>query len=271
MTAMTRGPLPARVYWLRRLLVLFVAVALVAGIARVLTLGSDASSPDPRASQVAAEGGSPSGEETTATDPATTAAPAGEETGPRRPKQKRTAKPARDRGPVLAEPEGVCADRDIAVTPTVRNPVGGAPIRFVLELRTIATPACTWQVSPTTLTMRITSGQDQIWSSQDCPRAIPKRDLVVRDNATTTVPVVWSARRSGPECSPAMNDWALPGWYHVDAAALAGEPSDLQFQLLAPEPGVVLETVEPEPEKRDEQGRDGSRERDGGREGRGRG
>ena len=41
----------------------------------------------------------------------------------------------------------------------------------------------------------------------------------------------------------------MPGWYYVDAAALAGEPSDLHFELETPEPGVVIETVKPKPEK----------------------
>ena len=40
----------------------------------------------------------------------------------------------------------------------------------------------------------------------------------------------------------------MPGWYYIEAAALAGEPSDLQFQLTAPEPEVVTETVTPKTE-----------------------
>ena len=38
MTAMTRGPLPARVYWRRRALVVLLALGLVVGTARLLTL-----------------------------------------------------------------------------------------------------------------------------------------------------------------------------------------------------------------------------------------
>ena len=115
---------------------------------------------------------------------------------------------------------------------------------FALELRTITTPACTWQVSPSTLTMKITSGDDDIWTSQDCPRAIPSEDVVVRNNVGTEVEVTWSGRRSDDDCSR-LTEWALPGWYYVDGAALAGEPSDLHFELEAPEPEVVTKTVKP--------------------------
>lgn len=244
MTAMTRGPLPARVYWRRRLLVLLVALGLVVGTARLLTLGSDGSSQaEEQASQVAAEP-TPS-----ATTDEPRRGPASTRSRPARPGKDRRSRD-RDRGPVLAEPDGVCADRDIAVTPSVRNAVAGGPVTFTLELRTITTPACTWQASPTTLTMKLTSGSDEIWTSRECPRAVPKRDLVVRNNVSTEIEVTWSGRRSDEECSK-LTEWAMPGWYFVNAAALAGEPSDLHFELLRPEPGVVTRTVRPEPRDRD--------------------
>lgn len=246
MTALTRGPLPARVYWRRRVLLVVLAMALVIGVTRLLTLGSDASSEDtPEAARTAVESTGPS-------SPAASSAPATRGAGA---KQERPGKRAgkkqkrgRDRRPVLADPEGVCADRDVAVTPTVDSPAGGSPVTFTLELRTLSSPACTWQVSPTTLTMKLTSGKDEVWSSRQCPRAIPREEVVVRNNATTEVEVTWSGRRSDLECS-ALTQWALPGWYHVSVAALAGEPSDLQFQLEKPEPGVVTRTVRPEPRK----------------------
>ena len=263
MTALTRGPLPARVYWRRRLLLVVLALGLVVGIARVLGLGSDGSSQTPRATQVAAEPSS---------SPATTGPPASESVAePRstRPTESKRdpQRGKRDRGPVLAEPEGVCADRDVAVTPSVPDAVGGGPVTFTLELRTITTPACTWQVSPTTLTMKITSGSDDIWSSRHCPRAIPTEEVEVRDNVSTEVEVTWSGRRSDEECST-FTDWAMPGWYWVDVAALAGEPSDLHFELTQPEPGVKTRTVRPDPRKRDRE-QDGKRERkrDGKRDG----
>lgn len=242
MTALTRGPLPARVYWTRRILVIAVVCGLVVGLVQLVAFAVGAGgTPEPdRAAPVAAE---PSRSETTkppaATDPAL-------EKKHRKDRGKKRHKRTQQREPELAVPEGPCLDRDVAVTPTAKQTVGGSPITFTLELRTILAPACTWEVSPKNLTVKITSGDDDIWFSQHCPRSIPTEDVVLRRDVTTEVEVTWSARRSDEECSR-LTDWALPGWYHIEAAALAGEPSDLQFRLVKPEPEVITETVKPKP------------------------
>ncbi|MGZ5398852.1 MAG: hypothetical protein ACXWDM_02485 [Nocardioides sp.] len=249
MTAMTRGPLPARVYWTRRLLVIGVVVGLLVAVVQLVSLAVGGAPEPDRAVQVVAEPGASETPATDVTEP---------EDAPSEGRKKKGRE--RDPGPVLAAPEGPCTDRDIAVTPTAKKTVGGSPVTFVLELRTILTPACTWEVSPQTLTVKITSGDDDVWFSNQCPRAIPHEDVVIRNNVSTEVEVTWSAKRSDQDCRGTT--WAMPGWYFIEAAALAGEPSDLQFELAAPEPEVVTETVDPEPKQGDRTKR-GDGERDG--------
>ncbi|WP_028638788.1 hypothetical protein [Nocardioides sp. URHA0032] len=232
MPPLTRGPLPARVYWTRRLLVLGTALALVFGIGRLLISGSDGASGEDAAAQVAAD----TTPTTTPSDTTLTTAvtPSGT--------NHRTSTP--DPTPTLAVPEGECAGTDIAVTPKVTNAVGGRPVRIVLQLRTLETPACTWRIDRDAVTVNITSGKDQIWSSRQCPRAIPVSDVVVRQAVTTNVALTWSARRSDDACSK-FTDWAGLGWYHVTAAALGGEPSDVQFELKAPTATTITRTAQP--------------------------
>jgi hypothetical protein len=228
MPPLTRGPLPARVYWFRRLLVLGTAFALVFGIGRLLVGGSDASSGEDTAAQVAADTAPTS---TAPTSPAAT--PTKHRT--------RTPKPT----PTLAAPEGECDGSDIAVTPKVTHAVAGRDVLVVLQLRTLQSEACTWRTGADALTVNITSGKDAIWSSRQCPRAVPVRDVVVRKAVTTNLGIMWrEAKRSGEECIRAT-DWAMPGWYHVTAAALGGEPSDLQFELTRPTAGTVTQTATP--------------------------
>ena len=255
MTALTRGPLPARVYWTRRLVVAAVAVAVVAAGVRVA--GLFAGDPEPPARAATASGPTTTGPREVPYLPP----PVTESSAPR--DDRRHDKDKRP-GPVLAAPEGPCDSSDIAVTPTAGRTVAGSPVRFVLELRTISSPACTWEVSPESLTVKITSGKDEIWASRQCPRAIPTREVVVRDNVTTELELVWSARRSDEECTR-LTEWALPGWYHLNAAALAGEPSDFQFELAAPEPEVVTQTVEPDPKQDGRRPSDPKRGRSGRR------
>lgn len=235
-TVRPRGPLPSRVYWTRRLVVLGVPLLLVVVLARVLGGSADGRDPD-RARQAGAR-----------TTPTTAAA--GPEAGPTAP-----TGPARGKGrkkqqppePVLAEPTGPCEDADIVVTPVITQATGGADVGIPLNLTTRTTAACTWHVSPDSLAVTITSGEDHIWSSRECPASIPVQDVVVRQAIETTVTISWAdARRSDETCSR-YTDWALPGWYHVQAAALGGTETDVQFELVAPSPSVVTKTAEPKP------------------------
>lgn len=237
MTSLTRGPLPPRVYWRRRVLLVALAVVLVFVLARLLNAGSDASSAPDAATPVA-------GVPTSTLTPSATATTRQRAEG-RQPKKKRSE-------PVLAAPTGSCADADIAVTPTVPKAVAGRDVFLVLELRTIQAEACTWQVSPETLTLKITSGKDDIWASRQCPRAVPTRSVVVRSAVSTSIGVTWNARRSDDECSR-LTHWALPGYYHLDAAALAGEPADVQFELETPTRVVITRSPSPKQEPRNEQ------------------
>lgn len=229
MPALTRGPLPARVYWVRRLLVLGTATLLVVAIARLLGGGSDASS-DPDAQLVA--DGSPTA---TLTDQPTASESA----------RKPGKRASKSQEPVLAQPDGPCANDDVAITPKVENAVAGRDVRVVLQLRTLTSQACTWRVSRDSVTVNITSGKDRIWTSRDCPAAIEPRDVIVRQAVTTNVPLVWAqAKRSAEGCTR-YTGWAMPGWYHVTAAPLGGEPSDLQFELTTPVAGTITKTVTP--------------------------
>jgi hypothetical protein len=236
MPAMTRGPLPARVYWTRRLLVLGTALVLVVGIARLLGAGSDASSDGDRAAPVAADVSGPGATSSAPSSPSESARRTGTRNEP--------ARPASSEAPPLAAPEGTCTNQDIAVTPKIENAVAGRDVLVVLQLRTLTSEACTWRVSHDALAVTITSGDDDIWSTRECPRAIPVRDVVVRKDVTTNVGVTWNSRRSDETCS-VRTEWAMPGWYHVSAAALAGEPSDLQFQLTTPVAGTITRTATP--------------------------
>lgn len=239
-TARPRGPLPARVYWTRRLIVLGVPLLLVVVIARVLGGSSDGKD---QASGTAAQAGA-----TIPTTPAATVGPTaetgtGQATTGR--KGKRRDPEATPPEPVLAEPTGPCTASDIVATPAITSAAGGADIPITVNLRTVVTEACTWQASAETMTVTITSGDDYIWSSRECPASIPAQDVVVRQAVDAPVVVTWSARRSDEGCTR-WTDWARVGFYHVEAAALGGEGTDVQFELLPRQPEVITKTADPQ-------------------------
>ena len=155
-----------------------------------------------------------------------------------------TANRKKDKQPLLP-PGGECRDDEVSILPSVPRPWGAQPITIRLGLSSLQ-PACTFKVSPESVVVKITSGSDRIWSSQDCPDAIPTTDVVVRSAVPTYVNVVWSGRRSDESCT-AHAAWADKGFYHVFAAALGSTPTDVQFQIVRAPTAVVTKTLRPKP------------------------
>ena len=128
---------------------------------------------------------------------------------------KGTKKPRKSRPPKpiptpLAQPSGPCSPDDVVVAPEVRNPVGGGDVVIALMFRTLVSPACTFEVSAQTITLNITSGNDPIWSTRQCPGAVPTTNVVARKDLATYLFVTWNGKRSDATCSR-LTEWALPG------------------------------------------------------------
>jgi hypothetical protein len=155
-----------------------------------------------------------------------------------------SAKPAGPTAPALAEPEGECRAEDVVVSPVVDDAVAGSPVTITLRLRTLSSPACTWELAARDLALKITDGGDELWASRECPGAIEHKDVVVRRQVVSTATVTWNARRSEPGC-PRDPRWVLPGTYDIYAATLGGEPVASSFELTKPEPEVVQTPVTP--------------------------
>ncbi|MCF6377808.1 hypothetical protein L2K70_09340 [Nocardioides KLBMP 9356] len=255
-TMRPRGPLPARVYWIRRLVVLAVPVLLVVVLARVLGGSSDGKDAGGTATQAGAKvetSAAPTSGPTADEDAVTQ----GKGKGKKGRKNREQETPAPPPEPVLPEPTGPCADSDIVATPAITSAPGGSDIAITINLRTTFAEACTWQASPETLTVTITSGDDYIWSTRECPVGIPPQDVVIRQATDAPVVVTWSAKRSDETCSN-RTAWAQPGFYHVEAAALGGDGTDVQFELVPPQPAVVTKTADPQPQGGTKKGGDTS-------------
>ncbi len=130
-----------------------------------------------------------------------------------------------------------------AVGPAGLGRAGDITIRLGLQG---IQPACTFKVSPESVVVKITSGSDRIWSSQDCPDSIKPADVVVRNGVPTYVNVVWSGRRSDDTCSRSAA-WANTGYYHAFAAVLGSTPTDTQFEVTRAPTDFVTKTAKPKP------------------------
>ena len=232
------GPLPPRVYWLRRLALLVVVVLLLYALLQLL--GGE---------QAPAAGGEPGPSavprQAVAEDTANDSNRPGRQGKDRQqakqeqqtkqeqpPKQQRpTKQPQRKRGPGLAKPDGPCRPGDVLVRPVVSaGNEAGDLVEIRLRMRTSDRPACTLSVGPDNLVVRVTSGSDRIWISDECPDAIWPSDLVIRRAKAVTYRVSWSGHRSAPRC-PLQTEAALPGTYVAAAAIIGGEPAETRFLL----------------------------------------
>ena len=181
------GPLPASTYWLRRgaLLLGFLVLLLVA---RSCVGGED----DPRSTVAPDETSSP-------TPAASTAAPS-------------TTAP---RPPAAPQP---CADTALEVTPDSDEAVyalGDSP-RFSVTVKNTSTVACTRDLGSGAVELVIFSGEDRVWSSDDCSTSKAKDVETLAPGAQKVVSITWAGKRSKPRCAGERAE-AKAGTYRLTA------------------------------------------------------
>jgi hypothetical protein len=225
-----RGPLPNRVYWFRRFLLLGVAAILVIGVATLLR--SSGGSGGDQATPVAA---APTEVISSATPSASTPAPRHAATNGKAHKKRKA----------LPQPDGPCDDSDVVVTPVVPNAHVNQPIKVVLQLTTRKSKACTWRVDRHSVFVTISASDGPLWSSQQCPAVVPTQDVVPRKQKADKVKLWWNGKESDAGCT-ASTAWVFPGSHSISAVARgAVRPVQTQFVLGGAQRPTV--TVKPTP------------------------
>lgn len=193
------GPLPARVYWVRRAVVLGVPLLLVALVVW-LVVGRGAA--DARADEPTP---APTG---TTTAPDTTADDTGAE---------ETDDEADDGKPPECTPEVLA----LSVAATAESFPEGASPTFVLSIINTGTDPCLVDAGEAHREVVITSGVDRVWSSRDCVAAgTESRTLLLAGGAVEEAQLGWDRVRSAQGC-PADQPAPGAGTYSV-AFTLAG-------------------------------------------------
>jgi hypothetical protein len=196
-----RGPLPPGVYWRRRVLLL-VAVAAVIGLvawscsggggkARVGALTSPSATPSARASA--------------------------------KPKPKPVVKPTVTKSvapsPSVTTPAAPqpCPDSALTIDATANAqsyPAGVLPL-LTIAVTNSSGAACTRDIGPGAAELRVLSGPDQVWSSDDCGTAKDSHVVTLQPGIRTVVSKLhWSRHRSAPGC-PTPSAEAKAGTYRA--------------------------------------------------------
>ncbi|MGW6130271.1 hypothetical protein ACWFNE_09620 [Cellulomonas sp. NPDC055163] len=194
------GPLPARVYWFRRIVVVGIPLVLVAVVVWAF----------------AARGGS-STDDGAGADPAQDAAPATSTTEP--PEDD-------DATPTACDPQTL----GLTLTTDGTSYAAGAIPTLTVTLTNDGTAACLIDVGEAQREIVITSGTDRIWSSRDCAAAESQgREILLPPGTADATQLQWQRVRSAEGC-PADQPVAQPGTY---SAALTLGP-------IAPAPVVFV-------------------------------
>lgn len=206
------GPLPPRVYWTRRLLLVAVLCVVAWAVLR-LTSGSDPGA------QAEGAGPAPSAE---------SSAPA---SGQRR-RQHSAAPPGVSLVTARYSDAGErCDPGAVSVQPQVSSPVrSGEPVPVQLRITASTTRACTLNLDASSLLVAVTSGERPIWSSTQCTAAVPARSLVLQPHWSTLIEVTWSGQLARESCD-SSEPVARAGSYTVQAALVEGEPGAADFEL----------------------------------------
>jgi hypothetical protein len=90
--------------------------------------------------------------------------------------------------------------------------------------------SCVATVTSRTFELRINSGVDRIWSSNDCATAVKTVKTTLGSRQATQWAMTWNGRRSAPGCK---NRDAIPqnGTYIATAQLSGGQPVQLRMLL----------------------------------------
>jgi hypothetical protein len=132
----------------------------------------------------------------------------------------------------------------------------------VLQVGTRESAACTWEVSPDSVFVTISSDDlGLLWSTQHCARAVPTVEVVARREKPAKVSFPWDGRESDEECT-GTGAWVTSGSYLVSAAARGSTAVQETVFVLGPAATPTI-TVTPTPTATPKAERDRKPERTG--------
>ena len=189
------GPEPARVYWVRRAVLAALVVVLLIAAAYACSGGSSSGKPS------GAAGGLPSPSVTTST-----AAP----------------KPAVPR----------CGGKRLrveAATDAATYPAGSTP-RLTAVVVNAGDGPCRLATQPSARSWSISSGADQVWSTDDCGHRSSVQLERLKAGHQVTYAVTWDGNRSEPGCAT-PGAQAQPGTYRLEVTVDGARAQPVIFHL----------------------------------------
>lgn len=127
-------------------------------------------------------------------------------------------------------------DATLSVAVPTAAPAGTA-VSMTVSVEVDGGQPCLVDLGSGSLVIEVFSGEDRIWSSQQCGFEPASRELLIPSGASDEQPWVWPGWRSNDECAaPAEGEaWAQPGTYRVVATHTR------EGQVLTGESGFIVQ------------------------------
>jgi hypothetical protein len=224
------GPQSVRTYWARRGLVFAATTIFVLALALIIggPGSGSAATPSPASADSASPAAaSPSALEAVPTpsvvDISASATPKPSATTNRKLK-------ASIRKPQQAAPAS-CATKELRPTLTAkRRIVPQHPTTFQLSLINGSAQTCVARVTRKNFQLKINSGSDRIWSTDDCPSMVKTVSRKLRSEHAVAWSLTWNGKRSKSRCKSASQS-LHPGRYVATAQLDGAEPVKLRMVL----------------------------------------
>jgi hypothetical protein len=244
------GPEPSPTYWVRRALVVGAAVLVLAIVIALIVNGTSSGSavqpnPSPPAQTLAADTPSPSPMASTMRTPSTitsesasaqptatgTATPSPSATASSKSSSKATGKPSPS--PTKSAKPGTSACAPSTLRPTLTGKQRLKPKQpnvFSLSLINGSGQTCVVTVNSTNFVLKVYSGRDRIWSTNDCAAVVkPITKKVAREQAVAWT-MTWDGRRSRSQCRT-RPEVPRAGTYFATAQLDGAKPVQLRMIL----------------------------------------
>ena len=224
------GPLPARVYWLRRAYVAAAVLVVLVLLSVVLPNRGGGARPDTAAAVSSATPASGAPTSLAATPPAADPGRAGDADQA----SSETSAASSTAAVVTARPKPasppVCPDRALSVQVRSERPafrVGSSP-RILLGIRNVSSLSCRRDVGSGQQEVVLMRGTARLWSSNDCYPEDVRDVRLLRPGTALTFAVVWSGLSSRPKCAGTRTRVG-PGTYQLVArlGTLLSRPAPL--------------------------------------------
>ena len=243
------GPEPAQTYWVRRgvllAVVLLLAAMVVFGVANLTKAAVATAPPPPIPPAVTSPTPSTTPRPSTAVStppagPAPSATSGGPSSAPPSTSvvpssstaAKPSATPSAEPGPtttVIGTPDCAPAGLRVKVSGD-RSLSPGQNNTFTLSLVNAGARTCLTSVTDTNFELKIYSGKDRIWSSQDCGRTLAAFDKKLAPRAGVSWKMTWNGERSvkGKDCKRGA-DTPQAGTYWATAQLDGAKPVQLRM------------------------------------------